>query len=115
MSRRTSRKSASRKGAVRPRALGFKARPGHLAPASGLISIPKLQHSQSGEKIVFGSSSLIAFARSLVHVDLANYSDWKRANRTQSGFVDGGLRRFLAEQGQALIAEHFDLSLTLGE
>ena len=91
------------------------ARPGYLAPASGLIGIPTLQHSHSGEKIAFGSSSMTAFAHSLVKVDLANYGDWKHANGIPSGFVDGSLRRFLAEQGQALIAEHFDLFLTLGE
>jgi len=32
-----------------------------------------------------------------------------------SGFGDCSLRGFLAEQGQALIAEHFDLSLTVAE
>jgi hypothetical protein len=91
------------------------ARPGYLAPASDLISIPKLQHSHGGEKIAFGSSSLTALARALVEVDFADDADWKRANGTPSAFVYGSLRRFLAENGQALIAEHFELCLTLGE
>jgi hypothetical protein len=116
MSRRTSRKSASRTGSFRPGARPCHlAKPGYLAGASGLISIPKLEHNHGGEKIALGTSSLTAFARSLVELDFANYGDWKRLNGTPSGFVEGMFRRFLAEHGQALIARHFDLFLTLGE
>jgi hypothetical protein len=116
MSRRTSRKSASRTGNFGPGARRRDvAKPGYLARASGLISIPKLEHNHGGEKIALGTSSLTAFARSLVELHLAKYGDWKRLNGTPSGFVEGILRRFLAGHGQAVIVEHFDLFLTLGE
>jgi hypothetical protein len=87
----------------------------YLAAATGLISIPKLQPNHAGEKIGFGSSSLTALARSLVELGFATSADWTDAARVPSTMVDRVLRRFLANNGQALIAEHFELSLMLGE
>jgi hypothetical protein len=116
MSGRTSRKPDPRAstfgaGTRRP-AL---ARPRYLARASGLISIPKLQPNHAGEKIGFGASSLTALAQSLVELGFATSADWTDAARVPSTMVDRVLRRFLANHGQALIAEHFELSLMLGE
>lgn len=91
------------------------ARSGYLACASGLISIPKLQPNHTGEKIVFGASSLTALAQSLVELGFATRADWTDAARVPSKLVDLALRRFLADHGQALIAQHFELALTLGE
>jgi hypothetical protein len=91
------------------------ARAGYLAPASGLISIPKLQPDHAGGKIGFGSSSLTALAQSLVELGFATRADWTDAAHVPSTMVDRVLRRFLANNGQALIAEHFELSLMLGE
>ena len=91
------------------------ARPGYLARASGLISIPKLQPNHAGEKIGFGASSLTALAQSLVELGFARRADWTDAVRVPSQLVDLALRRFLADHGQALIAQHFELALTLGE
>jgi hypothetical protein len=116
MSGRTSRKPGPRAGTfgagTRRPAL---ARSGYLARASGLISIPKLQPSHSGEKIGFGASSLTALAQSLVELGFATRADWTDAARVPSKLVDLALRRFLADHGQALIAQHFELALTLGE
>lgn len=116
MSGRTSRKPSPRASAfgagTRRSAL---ARHRYLAPASGLIGIPKLQTDQAGEKIGFGSSSLTALAQSLVELGLATPVGWTDAARIPSNLVDLALRRFLADRSQALIANHFELSLTLGE
>ena len=54
-------------------------------------------------------------AQSLVETGFANETDWREAKRSPSGLVGVALRRFLAERGQASIAKHFELALTLGE
>jgi len=87
----------------------------YLAAATGLISIAKLQPTHGGGKIGFGSSSLTALAQSLVELGFATRTDWTDAARVPSKLVDLALRRFLADHGQALIAQHFELALTLGE
>ena len=87
----------------------------YLAAATGLISIAKLQPTHGGGKIGFGSSTLTALAQSLVELGFATRADWTDAARVPSTMVDRVLRRFLANNGQALIAEHFELSLMLGE
>ena len=87
----------------------------YLAAATGLISIAKLQPTHGGGKIGFGSSTLRALAQSLVELGFATRADWTDAARVPSTMVDRVLRRFLANNGQALIAEHFELSLMLGE
>src|SRR5581483_7904143 len=116
MSGRTSRKRDPRAGTfgagTRRPAL---ARPGYLARASGLISIPKLQPNHAGEKIGFGASSLTALAQSLVELGFATRADWTDAAHVPSKLVDLALHRFLADHGQALIAQHFELALTLSE
>lgn len=91
------------------------ARTGYLAPAAGLIGLPRLEAQHRGEKISFGSSALIALAQTLVQIGLANESDWMAVNKLPSTLVDYVLKRFLANHGQAVIAEHFELCLTLGE
>ena len=116
MSGRTGRKPGARASAVGPGAWrSGAARTGYLAPASGLIGIPKLQGSHGGEKIGFGSSALTAFSETLVRIGLANESDWISAKELPPTLVDAVLRRFLVENGQSIIAEHFELCLTLGE
>jgi hypothetical protein len=50
-----------------------------------------------------------------VELDLANESDWTVAGKVPSALVEGVIHRFLREQGQELIAEHFELCLTLAE
>ena len=87
--------------------------PWYLAAATGLISIAKLQPTHGGGKIGFGSSTLRALAQSLVELGFATRADWTDAARVPSTMVDRVLRRFLANNGQALIAEHFELSLCL--
>lgn len=91
------------------------ARSGYLAPASGLIGFPKLQPCQGREKIGFGSSALTMLAESLVEIGLAHEADWAAAQKLPSTLVDHVLRRYLADHGQAVIARHFELCLTLGE
>jgi hypothetical protein len=91
------------------------ARSGYLAPASGLIGFPKLQPGHGGEKIGFGSSALTMLAKSLVEVGLARKADWAAAQKLPSALVDQVLYRHLADHGQAVIAQHFELCLTLGE
>ena len=91
------------------------ARTGYLAPASGLIGIPQLQAGHRGEKIGFGSSALTALAETLFTTGLGNHSDWISAKKLPSTLVDAVLHRFLADHGQSIIAEHFELCLTLGE
>ena len=69
------------------------ARTGYLAPAAGLIGIPKLQGSHGGGKIGFGSSALTAFSETLVRIGLANQSDWINAKKLPSTLVDAVLIR----------------------
>jgi hypothetical protein len=90
------------------------ARAGYLAPASGLIGLPKLRPCHGGEKIGFGSSALTMLAGSLVEIGLAHEADWAAAQKLPSTLVDQVLRRFLADHGQGVIAQHFELRLTLG-
>jgi len=80
-----------------------------------LIGIPRLESAYIGNKISFGSSALTALAHTLVKINQANESDWAAAEKLPSTLVEHVLRRYLADRGQATIAEHFELSLTLGE
>jgi hypothetical protein len=63
----------------------------------------------------FGSSALTELAQTLVEIDQANESDWIAAGKTPSTLVEHVLRRYLADRGQSTIAEHFELTLTLGQ
>jgi hypothetical protein len=83
-------------------------------PAS-LIGIPRLEPIHASNKISFGSSALTELAQTLVEIAEANQSDWITAEKTPSTLVERALRRYLAANGQSTIAEHFELSLTLGE
>jgi hypothetical protein len=113
---RTGCKPITRAGAIAPHIRGpVVARAGYLAAASGLINIPKLRVDHRGEKISFGASSLTALAASLVEIGIADEADWAAAKRSPSGLVNLVLRRFLADHGQTIVAEHFELFLTLGE
>ena len=90
-------------------------RTGYLANPASLIGIPRLEEGHSGNKISFGSSALTALAQTLVNIDLATEADWIGAEKQPSRLVENVLRRFLADRGQSTIAEHFELTLTLGE
>lgn len=87
----------------------------YLANPACLISIPRLESAHAGTRITLGCSDLAALAQSLVEIGLANESDWVAAERAPAALVDSVFRRFLHDHGQEVIAEHFELSLTLGE
>jgi hypothetical protein len=53
--------------------------------------------------------------QTLVEIDLANEADWSAAGKTPSTLVEHVLSRYLADRGQSALAEHFELTLTLGE
>ena len=88
---------------------------GYLANPASLISIPRLEPVHAGIKISFGSSALTALAQTLVEIDEASESDWTAAEKNPSTLVEHVLRRYLGDRGQSTIAEHFELTLTLGE
>jgi hypothetical protein len=90
-------------------------RTGYLANPAGLIGIPRLEAAHAGGRITFGCSDLTALAQTLVEIGLATPPDWIGAGKTPAALVDSVFRRFLREHGQEIIAEHFELSLTLGE
>ena len=90
-------------------------RTGYLANPASLIGIPRLEPVHAGNKISFGSSALTALAQTLVEIDQASEADWIAAEKIPSTLVEQVFRRFLADRGQSIIAEHFELSLTLGE
>jgi len=90
-------------------------RTGYLANPASLIGIPRLKAVHAGNKISFGSSALTALAQTLVEIDVANEADWTTAEKTPPTLVEHVLRRYLADRGQSILAEHFELSLTLGE
>src|SRR5664280_654638 len=87
----------------------------YLANPASLIGIPRLEPVHAGNKMSFGSSALTELAQTLVEIDQANESDWIAAGKTPSTLVEHVLRRYLADRGQSTIAEHFELTLTLGE
>src|SRR5271166_5521330 len=89
--------------------------PGYLANPASLISIPRLEAAHAGSRITFGCSDLAALAQTLVEIGLAMESDWIGAGRTPAALVDSVFRRFLRDHGQEIIAESFELFLTLGE
>ncbi len=90
-------------------------RTGHLADPASLIGIPKLEAAHAGSRITFGCSDLTALAQTLVQIGLATESDWVAAGKTPAALVDSVFRCFLRDHGQEIIAEHFELYLTLGE
>jgi hypothetical protein len=89
-------------------------RTGYLANPASLIGIPRLERAHVGNKISFGSSALTSLAQTLIEIDQASESDWIAAEKNPSTLVEHALRRYLAANGQSAIAEHFELSLTLG-
>ena len=88
---------------------------GYLANPASLTGIPKLDSHHSGTRLTFGDAKLTSLAQTLVEIDLANESDWMAAAKVPSALVDRVIRRFLREHGQELIAEHFELCLSLAE
>ena len=90
-------------------------RTGYLANPASLIGIPQLEPDHAGNKISFGSSALTALAQTLVNIDIATEADWTAAKKLPSTLVEQVLRRYMADRGQSTIAEHFELSWTLGE
>jgi hypothetical protein len=115
--RRLSRsKQCSRTGCLTARKRRSRVSPvRYLANPASLIGIPRLEQVHAANKISFGSSALTALAETLVQIDLANETDWIAAAKNPSTLVEHVIRRYLADHGQSTIAEHFELSLTLGE
>ena len=87
----------------------------YLANPASLIGIPRLEVGHAGNRITFGCSELNSLAQALVEIDLATESDWIAAGRIPAALVDSVFRRFLCDHDQEIIAEHFELYLTLGE
>jgi len=109
-------KQCSRTGSLTARKRGSRlSRTGYLANPASLIGIPKLEAAHAGSRITFGCSDLTALAQTLVEIDMASESDWIRAGKVPAALVDSVFRRFLRDHGQEIIAEHFELYLTLGE
>jgi hypothetical protein len=105
---RTGSLTASKRRSRLPRAR-------HLANPASLIGIPRLETVHIGNKISFGSSALTALAQTVVEINLATEADWIAAEKSPSTLVERVLRRYLGDRGPSIIAEHFELSLTLGE
>jgi hypothetical protein len=87
----------------------------YLANPASLIAIPKLEVGHAGNRITLGCSDLNSLAQVLVETDLATESDWIAAGRIPAVLADSVFRHFLLNCGQEIIAEHFELYLTLGE
>ncbi len=109
-------KQYSRAGSLIARKRGSRLpRTGYLADPASLIGIPKLEGAHAGSRITFGCSDLTALAQTLVEIDMASESDRSAAGKDPAALVDSVIRRFLRDHGQEMIAEHFELYLTLGE
>src|SRR5271165_5763785 len=87
----------------------------YLANPASLIGIPRLEAAHAGGRITFGCSDLTALAQTLVEIGLATQPDWTASGKTPAALVDSVFRRSLRDHGQEILAEHFELSLTLGE
>jgi len=115
MQRLARRKQCSRTGSLTARKRRSRLpRTWYLANPASLIGIPRLEKAHVGNKISFGSSALTSLAQTLIEIDQASESDWIAAEKSPSTLVEHALRRYLAANGQPTIAEHFELSLTLG-
>jgi hypothetical protein len=109
-------KQCSRTGSFAARKRGSRLpRTGYLANPASLIGIPRLEPVHVGNKISFGSSALTVLAQTLVEIGHATEFDWNAAEKAPSNLIQQVLCRYLADRGQSIIAEHFELSLTLGE
>jgi len=116
MQRLARRKQCSRAGSLIARKRRSRLpRTGYLANPASLIGIPRLEPVHVGNKISFGSSGLTALSQTLVEIGLATEADWVAAEKSPSTLVEQVLRRYLADRGQSIIAEHFEVYLTLGE
>ena len=116
MPRLAAGKQRSRSGSLPARKRRPRLSPvGYLANPASLTGIPKLNSHHSGTRLTFGDAKLTSLAQTLVEIDLANESDWIAAAKVPSALVDRVIRRFLHEHGQELIAEHFELCLSLAE
>ncbi len=116
MQRLSRSKQRSRTGSLAARKRGPRLpRARYLANPASLIGIPGLEPVHAGSKVSFGSSALTELAQTLVNTCQANEADWVAAGKSPSTLVEQVLRRYLADRGQSTIAEHFELSLTLGE
>jgi hypothetical protein len=87
----------------------------YLANPASLIAIPRLERAHAETRITFGCSDLTTLAQTLVEIDLAAESDWIAAGKIPAALVESAFRRFLRDHGQEIIAEHFELYLTLGQ
>jgi hypothetical protein len=116
MPRLATSKQRSRAGSLTARKRGSHlSRTRYLANPASLIGIPRLEAVHAGSRITFGCSDLTALSQTLVEIGLATESDWIAAGKTPAALVDSVFRRFLRDHGQEIIAEHFELNLTLGE
>jgi hypothetical protein len=116
MQRLARRKQCSRTGSLTARKRrSCLPRTWYLANPASLIGIPRLEKAHVGNKISFGSSALTVLAQTLVETGHATESDWNAAEKAPSTLVQQVLCRYLADRGQSIIAEHFELYLTLGE
>jgi len=116
MQRLARSKPYSRAGSLIARKRGSRLpRTGYLADPASLIGIPKLEGAHAGSRITFGCSDLTALAQTLVEIDMASESDWSAAGKVPSALVDSVIRRFLRDHAQEMVAQHFELYLTLGE
>ena len=116
MQRLARSKQCSRTGSLHARKRRSRIpRGGYLANPASLIGIPKLEVGHAGNRITFGCSDLNSLAQALVEIDLATESDWIAAGKIPAALVDSVFRCFLRNRGQEVIAEHFELYLTLGE
>ena len=110
------RKQCSRAGSLIPRKRRSRLSPvRYLANPASVIGIPRLEVAHAGSRITFGCSDLTSLAQTLVEIDLATELDWIAAGKAPAALVDSVFRRFLRDHVQETIAEHFELSLTLGE
>jgi hypothetical protein len=78
------------------------------------LSVPRLEGVPLEHQYSAGDSALIAFARTLVEVDLAAPEDWESAHRDPGAYVLKTIARWIAAHGGAAIRRRFDLYATLG-
>jgi hypothetical protein len=116
MPRLATSKQRSRTGSLPARKRRSRiSRTGYLANPASLIGIPRLEPFHAGNKISFGSAALTELAQTLVNTDQATEADWIAAGENPSTLVEHVLSRYLADRGQSIVAEHLELSLTLGQ
>jgi len=86
-----------------------------LMASGSRFGIPHLEGVPAEYRFHAGEQASIRLARSLLEVDIADPTDWRRVRRDSTAFVGLTLQRWIDVHGGKAIRRRFNLRLTLSE